>query len=571
MLNMSTMVGPRNTEGDERPWPALYSPGVPADFTPASRNGVELFARAVREHPDDVAMFYFDARISFAEADAEAHALAILFRELGVGEGDCIALMMQNVPHFPTAMHATWLLGAHVTAINVMNKRRELVHQLSDAEAKVVVCLESLRPRIEEAVPETLVEHVITVSAHDFLADDAPAPAALTDEPVPNPSGAALVWSEVVSARLGERVDPASPDPDSAAMITYTSGTTGQPKGAINSHGNVVYDSEVYVRWFSLGEGDVTVAIAPLFHITGLIAHVGAARAAGTPLLLAYRFDPAELLRLIELRRGTFLMGAITAFIALGESPDIGERDLSSIAKVASGGAPVSPTVIERFERATGAYIHNVYGLTETTSPTHAVPYGARGPVDADSGAVSVGVPVCGADCKIVDSADPMVELELGGVGEILVRGPMVVSGYWNRPEANEVAFVDGWFRTGDVGKRDVDGWFWVVDRVKDMINCAGYKVWPRDVEDFLHQHPAVSEAAVVGIPDDYRGESVLAYLVLRAGESTSEEQVIAHCRAGLANYKVPRRVVFLEELPKTATGKVLRRELRAAASSAYS
>ncbi|MGE0068291.1 MAG: class I adenylate-forming enzyme family protein, partial [Solirubrobacterales bacterium] len=338
--------------------------------------------------------------------------------------------------------------------------------------------------------------------------------------------------------------------------------TTGPSKGAINSHRSVVHNAEAMSRWYELGPGDVTVGMAPLFHITGLVCHLATARASLTPLLLCFRFEPAELARLIEHWRGSYVIGPLTAFIAMLADPGFGARDLSSLSKVASGGAPVNPATVERWELATGAYIHNTYGLTESAAPCHLVPAGARSPVDAESGALSIGVPICNTEAKIVDIEDG-AELGAGEIGEIVVRGPGVTSGYWGKPQESANALRGGWLHTGDVGKRDEAGWFYVVDRIKDMIVVSGYKVWPRDVEDVLFTHPAVLEASVVGVPDAYRGETVRAYVALRAGAEASPEQLVEHCREALAVYKAPREVVLVEEIPKTLTGKALRRELR--------
>jgi long-chain acyl-CoA synthetase len=244
------------------------------------------------------------------------------------------------------------------------------------------------------------------------------------------------------------------------------------------------------------------------------------------------------------------------------DHPDFAARDLSSLTKVASGGAPVYPAVVERWESATGVYMHNTYGLTETAAPSHLVPAGARSPVDAESGALSVGVPVPGTLSKIV-SVDGGGDAAPGETGEIWTKGPAVTPGYWGRPEDSARAVSDGWLRTGDVGKQDAEGWFYLIDRIKDMINVSGYKVWPREVEDALYRHPAVQEASVVGVPDDYRGETVRAYVALKPGAHATPEELIVHCRANLAVYKAPRQVVFVEEIPKTLTGKALRRELR--------
>jgi long-chain acyl-CoA synthetase len=519
--------------------------------------GDELFERAVREAPGEPAFLYFDTAIGVAEAAERAHALAAGLRgELGLRPGDRVALMLQNVPQLPIAVHAVWRCGGVITTVNPMNKERELRHQLIDSGARIVVCLESLHGVVAAAREGTAVEHVVTVSELDMLET---VPAALAGHERLECPGA-IAFESLAAGEGGGGA--AEVELDSPALVTYTSGTTGLPKGAINTHRAVIHNAEAMKNWGSLGRGDVTVAMAPLFHITGLVCHMSTARAGRTPLLLLYRFEPGEILRLIERWRGTYVIGPLTAFIAMLDHPSFGAADLSSLTKVASGGAPVYAGVVERWEAATGAYMHNTYGLTETAAPSHLVPIGSRSPVDPETGALSIGRPIADTDSKVVRVEDGG-EAEPGEEGEILTRGPAVTPGYWNRPEESAAAIEDGWLHTGDVGKRDAKGWFYLVDRIKDMINVSGYKVWPREVEDVLFKHPALAEAAVVGAPDSYRGETVVAYVVLREGTGVGEAEVIAHCREQLAVYKAPRRVVFVEEIPKTLTGKALRRELR--------
>ncbi|HZO05587.1 MAG TPA: AMP-binding protein [Solirubrobacterales bacterium] len=525
-------------------------------------NGVELFERGERERPDDAALLYFETALSFRAAGGLAHALAAALREdLGLRAGDRVALMLQNVPQMAIAVHAVWLAGGIVTTLNPMYRRAELEHQIGDAGAEIVFCLESLHEVVAEARATAGVRQVVTVSELDFL--DAVPDALAGHARIECPDAVAI--ADLLAAHAGERVEPAAPAPGDPALLTYTSGTTGVSKGAINTHRAVVHNAATMTRWYELGPGDVTVAMAPLFHITGLVCHLATARFSLTPLLLGYRFEPGELLRLIERWRGTYVIGPLTAFIAMLEHPDMATRDLSSLTKVASGGAPVNPATVERWERATGAYVHNTYGLTESAAPSHLVPFGARSPVDPESGALSIGVPIYDTEARVVDIENG-AELGPGEIGEIVLRGPTVTPGYWQRPEETAHALREGWLHTGDVGKRDTEGWFYVVDRIKDMIVASGYKVWPRDVEDVLFRHPAVREASVVGVPDDYKGEAVRAYVALRQGEDASEAELVEHCRAALAAFKAPREVVFVDEIPKTLSGKALRRELRARA-----
>jgi long-chain acyl-CoA synthetase len=279
------------------------------------------------------------------------------------------------------------------------------------------------------------------------------------------------------------------------------------------------------------------------------------------PLVLAHRFHPAVMVDAVREHRPVFTVGAITAFAALASVPGVGPDDFASLTKIYSGGAPVAPAVADRLEKVLGGYVHNAYGLTETSSITHIVPPGRRAPVDPVSGALSIGVPIASVRARVV--GDSGEEVPVGEVGELLIAGPQVALGYWNRPDISNDAFPGGELRTGDVCFMDAEGWFYLVDRKKDMIIASGYKVWPREVEDVLYSHEAVREAAVVGAPDEYRGETVMAFVSLQEGASATEAELIEFCRAQMAAYKYPRSIAFVDELPKTASGKILRRELR--------
>jgi long-chain acyl-CoA synthetase len=441
-----------------------------------------------------------------------------------------------------------------------MLKERELNYILSDCGARAIISLRDLWNSVaSKAVEGTGVETVITTSPLDYLGGQQ-VPPVLAGHGRLATSGA-VDLAELLREHRGARPAPVQLEPSDVALLTYTSGTTGEPKGAMNTHGNVTFNATAYRDWMSLTPVDVVLAGAPLFHITGLIGHIAVAMLVPMPMALGYRFEPATINRLAERHRCTFTVMAITAFTAMANDPTITECDLSSLTKAYSGGAPIAPSIVERFEREVGPYIHNIYGLTETTSPSHAVPCGRRAPVDPASGALSVGIPVFNTVVRIVD--DDGNDLPPGEIGEIVTSGPMVVSGYWNRPDATERSLPGGELRTGDVGFMDADGWFYLVDRKKDMIVASGYKVWPREVEDTLLRHPAVREAAVVGVPDEYRGETVWAYVSLRPGAEATLEELVGFCREELAAYKYPRRIEVLPDLPKTPTGKLLRRELR--------
>ena len=325
----------------------------------------------------------------------------------------------------------------------------------------------------------------------------------------------------------------------------------------------MVFNAQTYRDWVGLSGEDVVLGVAPLFHITGLVGHIavallvgGAAGARATGSTRAYTIET------IGEQRVTFTVGSITVFIALMNAPNAEKDALASLTKILSGGAPIPPSTVKAFAATFGHYIHNIYGLTETTSPSHGAPMGVEGPVDEASGALSVGVPVYNTVVRIV--GDDGADLPAGRDRRARHAGPQVVVGYWNKPEETAKALPGGALHTGDVGYMDEQGWFYIVDRKKDQINAGGYKVWPREVEDVLYEHEAVREAAVVGVPDEYRGETVKAFVSLRPGRSVDEAGLIAFCKERMAAYKYPRHIEFLDEIPKTVTGKLLRRELRA-------
>ena len=543
----------------DRPWLALYPEGQPADITPEHATVLEVFEASLAAAPDAVAIRYFDGVLTFADLDAASDALAVGLAEAGFAPGDRMGLYVQNDPAFVIGLLGAWKAGGAAVAINPMNKARELTYLLTDSGATALLCLEELYTSVaRDVLPGTQVRTVVTCSALDRQSRDDPR--VLGDVERDRPEGT-LDLEELVATHAGREPAPASLTGDDVAILTYTSGTTGVPKGAMNTHANMVFNACAYRDWMRLTPDDSVLGVAPLFHITGLVGHVAVALLVPCPLVLAHRFHPEVVLEAIREHRPTFTVGSITVFIALSGGPGVGREDFASLRTIYSGGAPIAPAVTDSFEEKTGRYIHNIYGLTETNSPSHAVPLGRRAPVDPNSGALSVGVPVYNTVVRIL--GEDGAELPPGEVGEIVTSGPQVVPGYWGKPEATAESLPGGELRTGDVGFMDEQGWFYLVDRKKDMINAAGYKVWPREVEDVLYGHPAVREAAVVGVPDEYRGESVKAFVSLKPGSSVTPEEVIAFARERMAAYKCPRTVEVVEELPKTTTGKILRRELR--------
>ena len=544
---------------EKKPWLAQYSPGVPATVDAPHEHGLAMFQAARAADPDRVLLYYFDQPLKVATIDRLSDALAVALAARGIGRGDRVAVYLQNVPQFVVAMLAAWKCGAIMVSVNPMLRHKEVTLILNDSGAKGLITLESLWNDVAAAVvPGSSVQFTLTTSELEFLGEARPA--LLKDSARLACAGTEDLMT-VIRAHEGQQPAPMEIKGDDVALLTYTSGTTGPPKGAMNLHRNITYNSAVYREWMQLTPNDVILGVAPLFHITGLIACVTTSMLLPCPLVLYYRFDPATTAELIEARGVTFVVASITVFIALMNSEDAKKRNFSTLRKVYSGGAPVSPAQVEAFQKQFGAYIHNIYGMTETTSPTHAVPLGGDAPVDPNTGALSVGIPVCGAVVHVVD--DDGNALPPGEVGEIVSGGPMVVPGYWNKPEESAKSFESRGIHTGDVGFMDEQGWFYIVDRKKDLIIASGYKVWPREVEDVLYTHPAVRECAVVGVNDAYRGETVKAFVSLKAGMQATGEEIIEFCKDLMAAYKRPREIEIVDELPKTASGKIMRRELR--------
>ena len=546
----------------ERPWLGRYGQGLPADITPEYGTVLELFQASVTRAPHAEAIRYFDGVLTLADLDSASDALAVALADHGFAAGDRLAIYTQNNPAFVVALLAAWKAGGSAVVVNPMNKARELTYLLTDSGARALLCLDELYGAVAREVVEgggTAVTTVITCSALDGQTRDDPRLFADTTR-VRHPG--TLDLTGLVEQYAGRKPDPVAPRPEDVAVLTYTSGTTGVPKGAMNTHGTMAFNAQTYRDWMDLTSSDSVLGVAPLFHITGLIGHVCLALLIPCPLVLAHRFHPQVVMDAIREHRPTFTIGAITVFIALAGAEGVTKEDFASLRVVYSGGAPIAPAVNEQFMADTGLYIHNIYGLTETNSPSHAVPLNVRAPVDPASGALSIGVPVFNTVVRILDEEGN--ELPPGEIGEIAISGPQVVPGYWNKPEATEAALPGGELRTGDVGFMDADGWFYLVDRKKDMINASGYKVWPREVEDVLYGHPAVREAAVVGVPDAYRGETVKAFVSLKPGAEATPAELVAYCKEQMAAYKYPRSIELMAELPKTATGKILRRGLRA-------
>ncbi|WP_367572966.1 AMP-binding protein [Streptomyces globisporus] len=543
-----------------QPWLALLSEAQRASITPPP-TVLHAWRAAVDRAPDHPALAYFDGRLSYRETDGLSDSVAGHLAARGLARGDRVAIMLQNSPHFVLALLGAWKAGATVVPLNPMYKAGEVGHVLADAGVTALICSDRAWETYLRDTAAAAPDLRIALTACELDLQSVNDPRVLGFERLPAPGPDDLADDLLTAARAG---NPAPADrgltAEDVALISYTSGTSGTPKGAMNAHGNIMVNAERQRTGHPIAEGSAYFALAPLFHITGMVCELSACIANAGTLVLAYRFEAGVVLEAFAAHRPAYTVGPSTAFMALAAHPDVTPDHFASFRVISSGGAPLPPALVEKFRAGFGPYIRNGYGLTECTAPCASVPPEREAPVDPVSGTLSVGVPGPDTVVRILDEEGR--EVPFGEQGEIAVRGPQVVSGYWNLPEAT-AAFPDGELRTGDIGFMDAAGWLYVVDRKKDMINASGFKVWPREVEDVLYTHPAVREAAVVGVPDAYRGETVRAYVSLRPGASVEPGELGAYCEERLAAYKYPREVEILTELPKTASGKILRRELR--------
>jgi long-chain acyl-CoA synthetase len=557
---------------DHRPWFATYPPEVPHTVEPYPDLSVfGMLEQSARTNPDATAIGWFGKRRSYAWLLSEVERCSAALAGLGVGRGDRVALIMPNCPQYIVAFYATVRIGAVVVGNNPLYTDREMELQLRDCGAKVVIVLDLMYSDYADVFETVGIDHVIVARLNDYMPFPKKqlAPALRFKKRQleqgkpwpPVPKGAPVSWWERWLAAAGPapvaaRLDPAK---DAAGFI-YTGGTTGISKGAMLSHRNMVANAMQAVAFLQLKQGEeALLGPLPFFHSFGMLTMNVAIRVAGKMVPIPNPRDLHLVLEEMAKEKPTFVPGVPRLFNALNESPLTKKFDLRSVKACISGAAPLPTAVAERFAQITGgAKLVEGYGLTECSPVTHA------NPLDAPrTGAI--GVPMPDTDCKIVDLEDPDRELPAGERGELCIRGPQVMLGYWNRPEETALAIRNGWFHTGDVAIMEPDGFFRIVDRLKEMIIVSGFNVYPNEVEDALYHHPKVSKVAVIGVPDDTTGEAVKAFVVLKEGETATPEEIVAWARDpenGLTAYRAPKQVEFRDELPETMVGKVLRRVL---------
>ncbi|WP_026416934.1 long-chain-fatty-acid--CoA ligase [Actinomadura oligospora] len=508
-----------------------------------------LLEDAARETPDRDALVFGDLRLSYTFLNTVANQVANLLRERGIGPGDKIALSSPNLPYFPMVYFGALKAGAVVVPLNVLLKPREIAYHLADSDAKAFFCFEGT-PQLPLGETGHAGFERAENCEHFFLL---PANPAATESPI---DGAELFWA-ALAGRSGE-FEPAPTEPTDTAVIIYTSGTTGQPKGAELSHSNLLTNAMIDDTLFARSPHDVTLVTLPLFHIFGQSCVMNVSLYRRATMVMQARFDADEAIRLMVKEKVNFFAGVPTMYWGL-LTHETSAEDIATIKEnlnvSVSGGAALPMEVLKGFGEKFGIQILEGYGLSETS------PVASFNRPDRPTKPGSIGLPIWGVEMKLI--TDDWKDVEGEGPGELAVRGHNVMKGYYGRPEATETAIRDGWFRTGDIARRDDEGYYYIVDRSKDMIIRGGYNVYPRELEEVLMSHPDVSLVAVVGIPHDSHGEEIKAYVIRTPGSSLTEDELIAWGKEQFANYKYPRVVEFREELPMTATGKILKRELR--------
>lgn len=548
----------------DRPWFEHYPDEVPRSLTYPDKSLVDLLKVTAAEYPDQTATLFLGKKTSYRRLMEQVVQFANGLKKLGVQKGDRVAIMLPNCPQTVIGYYGALMAGAIVVQTNPLYVERELEHQMNDSGSTVLLTLDLLMPRVEKVKPKTSLKHIIVTSIKDEL----PFPKSFLYPLKLKKEGTAVqvTYSDTVhdykkwleSAPHDAEAEATINPKEDLALLQYTGGTTGVSKGVMLTHSNLVCNTLQAKAWFcksKQGE-DVILSVLPFFHVYGMTVIMNFAVATGATMLLQPRFDPGEVLKAIDKYKPTIFPGAPTMYIALMQQPNLQKYNLSSIEACLSGAAPLPLEVQERFERLTGGRLVEGYGLTEASPVTHANPiWGYR-----KNG--TIGVPWPDTECRIVN-IETGEDLELPEqIGELVIRGPQVMKGYWNRPEETEKTLRDGWLYTGDMATMDEEGYFRIVDRKKDMIIAGGFNIYPREIEEVLYEHPAIVEAAVIGVEDPYRGETVKAFIVVKKGENLTEQELDQFCRKQLAAYKVPRQYEFRDELPKTMIGKVLRRKL---------
>jgi len=558
----------------KRPWLSHYSSTVPAHLNTPDQPLSWLMDEAARQYGATVAIEYYGARLTYLQLASLIERFARALLRLGIKRGDRVSIALPNTPQFPIAFFGALKAGAVVVPTNPLYKPPELEHQLKDSGARVIVMLDQFYPAFASIRERTPIEHVILANIADYfspvLALGYKVVEAREQRGKPKVDRKAFraqpgnhTFKDLIGLTHGPQgfevyplPEPASPD--DIAVLQYTGGTTGVAKGAMLSHRNLLANALQCWAWNDLhgGSHHKSLCVAPFFHVYGLTVAMNLSIYSGSTMVLLPRFTVRETLKAIKKYRPDLFPGVPTMYLALAREVEKTKQDLSSIQVCISGSAPLPREVQTRFEAVSGARVVEGYGLTEASPVTHC------NPVFGDQRIGTIGLPLPDTESAIADPESGAF-LPQGQQGELVIRGPQVMQGYWQRPDETVKVMLAGWLRTGDIAVMSEDGYFSIVDRLKDIIIASGLKVFPRDVEEVLFQHPAIQEAAVIGVPDPYRGETVRAYIVFKPGQHATAEALTAFCKERLASYKVPKQFVIRDELPKSLIGKVIRRVLR--------
>jgi fatty-acyl-CoA synthase len=538
-------------------WPSYATYELTAPATNLYYN-VEVSAR---RYPDKPFIIFYDTPVTFAEFHEETHRIAgFLEQRCGVKKGDRVMLLMQNSPQFMIGYYGILRANAVIVPLNPMNLTQELAKFAADAGSDTILVSQELYPRVEPLIKSGVIKNAILATYSDYLkhATTLTLPDFVSAPRVEVKQPGVTAWADALDAKLAP--GPLTQGADDLCVMPYTSGTTGVPKGVMHSHRTVMHTTVGSMVWFAIQAEMTLLAVAPMFHVTGMQGSLNGPMYIGNTMVILPRWDRDVAARCVERYRITSFTAVPTMIQDFYLNPNIDKYDLSSIRRLSGGGAAMPAAVAQRLERAGITYVEG-YGLTETAAATHINPM-------EHPRLSCLGIPIFGVESRVVDPAT-MKELPPGEMGEILIHGPQVMLGYWNKPEDTAQVFVelDGkrFFRSGDLGKMDEDGYFFIVDRLKRMINASGFKVWPTEVENLMYQHPAIKEACIIAAKDAHRGETVKAVIVLKSefvGKVQTQE-ICDWAREHMAAYKAPRLIEFVEALPKSGSGKIMWRELQ--------
>jgi long-chain acyl-CoA synthetase len=544
------------------PWAQHYDPGVPLEVPVPLATIPGLLAQAATWSPDSPALVFFGKKTSYGRLLDQVRRLARALQNLGLGPGERLAVLLPNCPQLATAYHAILALGGTAVLLNPLLSPAEIAHQLNDSDSRVLVILDHLLPKLEDAADRVNLEHVVVTGLSEAL----PWPLSwlyplkarvqgLTTGFAPGPGRHG--WRNLLAAQPLADLPPTRSE--DTAILQYTGGTTGIPKAAMLRHQNLLANVTQINAWLPHIQygAERVVGLLPFFHSFGLTVCLNWPLSQGASVMVLPKFDIKTFVAMLRKYRPTVLPGVPSLFVALINHPDLPNIDFSQMWGCISGSAPLPQEVRDRFEQLSGCRIMEGYGLTEAGPVTHLNPYYQERP------AGSIGLPFPSTLAKILDADTGQRDLPPEEVGELVVRGPQIMSGYWRRPDESSLVLRDGWLFTGDLAKMDENGYFYIIDRKKDLIIDRGYKIYPREVEEVLYQHPQIQEAVAYGVPDPYRGEQVKVIIVPQPGAQLHAEEIIDFCRPRLAAYKLPKIVEFRTELPKSMVGKVLRRLLR--------